>query len=234
MAEGIDVYTKFQAVTNWNSVRQAGKEFCYVKVSDGTSARPTNGYGPAGRSAGVLMGAYHYAQFGDATAQANLLCDRVVAEKLYDLAPALDLESPFTANQAAVDFSIAFLNRVKARGHRPAMYANQALLSTLISGISIRDRIKRAVPDAWIWCAKYSTNPPSVGHDVWQYTSGGTVPGISASAVDLNKGIIPVNNRPIPQPQKGQDMGTFIEGDLPLGKNKRFHRPVDVGANSAM
>src|SRR6187399_906752 len=117
MADGIDVFTKYQDVRDWRAVQGAGYQFCYVKVSDGEEDRPDNGYGPAGRSAGLAMGAYHYAQFGDPVAQANRLVHRAVAAGLTDLAPALDLEDPFGPDQTAIDFAIAFLRRVAELGH---------------------------------------------------------------------------------------------------------------------
>jgi GH25 family lysozyme M1 (1,4-beta-N-acetylmuramidase) len=187
VAEGIDVYTRYQSVTDWHAVRNAGYEFCYVKVSDGDENRDDNGYGPAGRAAGLAMGGYHYAQFGDPVAQANRLVDRVAAAGLTDLAPALDLESPFTPGQAAIDFTVAFLRQVRDRGQRPCLYGNNSMLSTVLGPA------KAAVPEAAIWAARYGA-APTVPYDVWQWSSSGSVPGISASAVDLNRGAVPVNS----------------------------------------
>jgi len=187
VAKGIDVFTKYQNVTDWYAVRNAGYEFCYVKVSDGTETRDDDGYGPAGRAAGLAMGAYHYAETGDPVAQANLLVDRAVAAGLTDLAPALDLESPFTPDQAAIDFAIAFLGQVRARGHTPCLYGNNNMLSTVLAPA------KAAVPETRVWVARYGAGP-TVAYDVWQWSSSGSVPGISAGAVDLNRGTIPTNS----------------------------------------
>src|SRR6187399_1804991 len=101
MPDGIDIYTKYQDVHDWRAVRGAGIEFAYVKVSDGDEDRPDNGYGPAGRAAGLAMGAYHYGQPGDPVAQADRLIHRAAAAQLLDLAPALDLEDPFAPGQRA-------------------------------------------------------------------------------------------------------------------------------------
>lgn len=186
MAEGIDLYTKYQTVTDWTKVRGAGYEFAYVKVSDGTSSKDTAGWGPKGRTAGVKMGAYHYAQPGDAVAQANLLVDRAASQGLSDLAPALDLEAPFVPGTAAVNFAIAFLKQVQARGFRPCLYGNNSMLS------SVRTPVLNAVPATVIWVARYGASP-TVGHDLWQHSDAGKVPGITASSVDLNAGTIPLN-----------------------------------------
>lgn len=186
MAEGIDLYTKYQTVTDWTKVRGAGYEFAYVKVSDGTSSKDTAGWGPKGRAAGVKMGAYHYAQPGDAVAQANLLVDRAISQGLSDLAPALDLEAPFVPGTAAVNFAVAFLKQVQARGFRPCLYGNNSMLN------SVRGPVLNAVPATVIWVARYGADP-TVGHDVWQHSDAGKVPGITASSVDLNTGTVPLN-----------------------------------------
>lgn len=193
MAEGIDIFVKYQTVTDWQAVRRAGYSFCYVKVSDGDENRPDNGYGPAGRAAGLAMGAYHYAQFGDPVAQADRLVSRAEAAGLTDLAPALDLEDPFTPGQAAVDFAVAFVRRVAQRGHLPCLYGNNTMLAT------VRGPVLAAVPQTIIWAARYGA-APTVVHDIWQWSSSGHVPGITAGSVDLNRGPIPANQPPPASP----------------------------------
>jgi GH25 family lysozyme M1 (1,4-beta-N-acetylmuramidase) len=183
MAQGIDVYTRYQTVGDWGAVRQAGYEFCYVKVSDGDEDRADNGYGPAGRAAGLAMGAYHYAQFGDPVAQADRLLGRAAAANLTDLAPALDLEDPFTGDQRAVDFAVAFLRRVRDRGHRPCLYSNNNILTAIL------DKVRPAVPETLVWAARYGAEP-AVPYDVWQWSSTGAVAGVSGD-VDLNRGVVP-------------------------------------------
>lgn len=194
MSRGIDVFSAYQNVTNWHSVRAAGYEFAYIKVSDGVTTRDERGWGRAARAAGVASGGYHYAQFGDAIRQANLLVDRCEATGATALAPCLDLESPFTPNQAAINFAIAFLRQVRARGHRPCLYANNSMMNTL------RGPVLAAVPETWLWVARYAGNnstailrPTGLWH-VHQYSQAGHVPGISASSVDLNDGAIPFNS----------------------------------------
>jgi GH25 family lysozyme M1 (1,4-beta-N-acetylmuramidase) len=194
MAQGVDVYTRYQNVTDWPAVRRAGYEFCYVKVSDGDEDRDDGGYGPAGRAAGLAMGAYHYAQFGDPVAQATRLVGRVAAAGLADLAPALDLEDPFGPDRQAIDFAVAFLQRVQELGHRPCLYSNNTILTTVLGPA------RAAVPATVIWAARYGAEP-TVPYDVWQFSSSGSVAGISG-AVDLNRGVIPRDTA---------DAGTAIE-----------------------
>lgn len=195
MPHGIDVYTAYQTVRDWHAVRGAGYEWCYLKMSDGNSTRSEGGYTAGGHSAGMAMGGYHYAQFGDARRQADLFLDRCEYFRATDLAPALDLEHPFTANSTAVNFARDFLRRVVERGHRPAVYANNSMASYVVP------KLIGEFPGLIRWVARYSSNDngsnkvrPSLTYDVHQYSQYGHVPGISASSVDLNDGIIPHNH----------------------------------------
>lgn len=202
MANGIDVYTKYQSVTDWNRVRAAGIEFAYVKAADGLIMKDTQGWGVKGRRAGVKMGAYLYAQPGTPVSQANLLCDQAFMQGLSDLAPALDIESNAAiytwGAQEAIAFSIAFLNQVKARGYRPCLYANNSMLS------AIRADVLKAVPETVIWAARYGAQP-TVPYDVWQHDDKGVVPGIGG-AVDLNVGVVPLNTPAAPAVDQEEDM----------------------------
>lgn len=193
MSEGLDVYGRYNNVTNWGSVNGA-KDFVWIKVSDGTTL--TNalgvtydyGYAAPSRTAGLPGGGYHYAQFGDPVAQADLFINRCVSLGLVDIAPMLDLESPFVANQTAIDFAIAFCRRVIQRGHKPALYANNSMMLT------IRVPFLAAVPTAYIVVARYGASP-TVSYHTWQFTSSGNCPGV-AGLVDLDTGTLPWNSRP--------------------------------------
>lgn len=226
MAEGIDVFTLYQNVTDWRAVRAAGKTFCYVKVSDGTRTKPTNGWGPAGRSAGVAMGGYHYAQPGDPIAQADLLISQTIANGLTDLGPALDLEAPFVPGQTAANFAIAFLQHVRDRGFLPVLYGSDSMLSY------VAPQVCAAVPETWIWVARYGANPKTPWN-TWQYSSSGTVAGITASAVDLSTGAIPFNTRPAPQPAPQPVVQFGEEYDMLPKVYPPVPKPADGGAQIA-
>jgi len=185
MSEGVDVYGKYNKITDFAKVRAAGIEFAYVKLSDGVTTREDYGYVNGFRTHNIAVGGYHYAQFGDPIAQANLIVDRCLAYGATDLAPALDLESPFVPDEHALSFSIDFLNQIEKRGYQPCFYANQSMMN------SLREPILRAVPNTYIWLARYGANPTGA-FDLHQYTSSGTVPGIIGS-VDRNRGITPYN-----------------------------------------
>ncbi|HVV11570.1 glycoside hydrolase family 25 protein [Amycolatopsis sp.] len=223
MANGIDVYVAYQNVRDWGAVKRAGYDFCYVKAGDGTSTRATNGYGPLGRSAGVAMGAYWYAQPGNAVQQANMLCDRALGEGLADLAPALDIESPFVPGPAAAAFAVAFCRQVAARGFRPALYANDSMMSAVLPAV------RAAVPNVIVWVARYGRNPVN-GYDVWQWNDKGSVPGVSASSVDLNQGLIPYNLAAPPPAHSAAPATSTIEvledGIVNLKPGQNRHAPI--------
>ena len=225
MAEGIDVYAKYQTVTDWGAVRRAGKEFAYVKVSDGTDTRGDNGYVAGAHAAGIDVGGYHYAQFGDPITQARLLCNRVAQLGALDLAPALDLEDPFAPNANAASFAVAFLTEVRRSGHRPALYANDSMLKVILGAVLA------AVPDVLVWCARYGAKP-TVAHDVWQYSKSGTVPGIKG-LVDLNQGAVPRNTvLAAPGAERLNDMGLFPY-TLERGAGRHLDTvAVECGSNS--
>jgi GH25 family lysozyme M1 (1,4-beta-N-acetylmuramidase) len=209
MVDGIDVFTLYQDVRDWRAVRRGGYAFCYVKVSDGNEDRADNGYGPAGRAAGLAMGAYHYAQPGNPVAQADRLIARARAAALTDLAPALDLEDPFTPGPAAASFAVAFLRRVAQLGHRPALYGNNTMLSAVLGPV------RAAVPETLIWAARYGAEP-TVPYDVWQWSSSGHVPGISAGSVDLNRADAIPYDRPAPGTASSTSTTSITEEDCTM------------------
>lgn len=193
MMEGIDIYSKFQTVNNWNSVRAADIGWCYQKVSDGTGTRTVQSPG-TGRAAGVLQGGYHFSQVGDPVGQANLLVNQCTALGLLDLNPALDLEDnpptsgmPNIPDSQKADWAIAFGRQVMARGHGFTLYANDSTW-----GI-IKAKVGAALPNVFRWVARYRAAPPDNPWNAWQYTSSGSVPGIAAGSVDRNKGAVPIN-----------------------------------------
>jgi GH25 family lysozyme M1 (1,4-beta-N-acetylmuramidase) len=190
MAEGVDLYGKYNKVTDWRAVRADGIEFAWIKLSDGNTNRDDYGYVKAGRDVGIVMGGYHYAQPGDPVAQANRLIERCAAYGALDLAPALDLEDPFVPDSAAIQFAVRFLLRLAERGHVPVLYANQAMLSGVLA--PIRSALEAAgVRTLKVWGARYGGSL-TVPHEVHQYTSKGRVAGIVGD-VDCNRGPILLN-----------------------------------------
>lgn len=193
MAEGIDIYVANQKVTNWNSIRQAGVEWCYQKVSDGLTTRVPQSV-QAGKAAGVKQGGYHFSQPGGPQEQAYLLMDQCEKYGLLDLSPCLDMEDnpaslnkPNIPNSQKASWAIAFGKAILSEGYSFTLYANDSDWKNILY-----TPVMNALPGTFRWVARYGGNP-TVTFDAHQYTSTGSVAGISAGGVDRNRGKIPLN-----------------------------------------
>ena len=201
--EGIDV-SHWQGTINWPLVAKAGKQFAFLKASDGLlltdgtmfvdTTYPTNR--AQARAAGIPVGAYHFARPdatpGDAIAEADHFVD-TAAPATGDLPPVLDLEVSggltTTPLQAWVQ---AFMDRVYERtGIRGAIYVSPSFWSTYMGNTATLALNGYQV----VWIAHWTTasqptmpasNWAGEGWTFWQYTSSGTVSGISGS-VDLDR-----------------------------------------------
>ena len=208
MAKGIDIYSRYQAVTDWGAVKRSGVSFVYVKLTDG-SGKPNGGRNPGdgqvsgAKSIGIPVGGYHYAQFSPSPeAQADIFLAEVTRLGATGLVPQLDLEDPFTPNDAAKQFAIRFCNRVASRGFRPGIYMSSSFAKTLRPDLW-------GIPGLVIWIASYGANngnrnPLTGGYpgriDIHQYTSVGRVLGITGS-VDLNESLTNAHLTSSPAPE---------------------------------
>ena len=208
---GIDV-SRFQGAIDWTQVDAHGIRFAFLQASRGTGfdcdVIPRNcgadlyyasNYAAA-RAAGIRVGAYHRvfidpepikALRTDARAEADLFASMVGELRRGDLLPALDVESPFDgASEVQVRVWIrTWIKRVKRKlGSRPIIYTNTT------SWGATGDTAKFAAKGYPLWVANWGVSRPSVpagnwagrGWSVWQYTSSGTVPGISGR-VDMDR-----------------------------------------------
>ncbi|HET6291028.1 MAG TPA: glycoside hydrolase family 25 protein [Amycolatopsis sp.] len=195
MALGIDVYSRFQTVTDWAAVKSHGVTFAYVKLTDGAGL-PNGGRNTGAalvtgaRAAGIPVGGYHFVQANPTPeAQADLFVAELRRLGATGCAPMLDLEdnppgskAPNIPDSRKRDFGIRFCKRVAAHGYRPGVYMNNALAKMLRPD-------GWGIPDLVIWIARYGRKPDATAgrYDLHQYTDAGHVPGIRASSVDLNE-----------------------------------------------
>jgi GH25 family lysozyme M1 (1,4-beta-N-acetylmuramidase) len=196
-SEGIDI-SHWQGAIDWTKVAAAGKRFAFMKASESTdfvdNTYDTNRQ--RARAAGLYVGAYHFAQpstgAGDAVAEADHFIDtaRPVSG---DLIPVLDLERNGSLSQAALTGWVqSFLGRVYERvGVRAVIYVSPNFWRTYMGDTTWFGANGYDI----LWVAHWTTGvTPSVpganwagdGWTFWQYTSDGTVPGISGR-VDLNR-----------------------------------------------
>jgi lysozyme len=197
VTEGIDV-SHWQNVINWPVVRAAGKRFAYIKASESTDfvdwMYATNR--AQAKAAGIQVGAYHFADPeltpGDAIAEADhFLATATIAPG--ELLPVLDLER--TGGLATPDLQAwvsAYLDRIYERtGVRGVIYVSPSFWKTYMGDVTWFAASGYRV----LWIAHWTTSAePSLpgggwggnGWTFWQYTSDGTVPGITGR-VDLNR-----------------------------------------------
>ncbi|WP_103344052.1 GH25 family lysozyme [Amycolatopsis sp. CA-126428] len=186
MALIIDLYKKYNPVTNWTALRGA-VDAAYIKYSDGLGPAqvPADDYVAGCRASGIPYGGYHFAQPGAPAAQARAFLGQY--RRLGgQLAPALDLETAGIPYAARPAFARTFLETVHQAYPLVVLYASASWLASLR-------------PDTWpyawdrTWCAAYGPND-GARHtitsysglvDLHQYTSRGRVPGVSGS-VDLD------------------------------------------------
>ncbi|HEX3264892.1 MAG TPA: glycoside hydrolase family 25 protein [Candidatus Limnocylindrales bacterium] len=192
--EGIDV-SHWQGTIDWTQVRAAGKTFAFAKATEGTSFLDDHyAKNKAGAMAnGIMFGAYHFARPGsnDPVKEADWFVDNMGLQHGM-MIPAMDLEVTGGLGVTALtNWTKAWLQRVADRtGVKPLIYTSPSFWRTYLNdsrwfadnGYSI------------LWVAHWNVTSPSVpgsnwgGHSwtFWQYSSDGTVPGISGR-VDLNR-----------------------------------------------
>ena len=86
-----------------------------------------------------------------------------------------DIEKAGTENGAA-ERARVFCEKIRSAGYLPGVYANKNWWDHYLTDLTEYTR----------WVARYSDTLGMEDVDLWQYTSGGTVPGI-AGRVDLNR-----------------------------------------------
>lgn len=210
-AIGIDV-SRFQGTIDWSLVSGSGVRFAFVQASRGSgfdcAVKPdqcgADPYFAINRAnaaaAGIPIGPYHRAfatgstlaeARADAVAEADIFIAQVGALQSGNLVPVLDVETPFTGLDATrlQTWVRVWLKRVyKALGRKPMIYTNAS------SWGATGDTQEFARAKYPLWVAEWGVSKPSVpagfwasrGWSVWQYTSSGTVSGISGR-VDMNR-----------------------------------------------
>jgi GH25 family lysozyme M1 (1,4-beta-N-acetylmuramidase) len=210
-AIGVDV-SRFQGAIAWPSVAASGIDFAFVQASRGSGSdctvKPAQ-CGPdpyfaanrlAAESVGIRVGAYHRAfatgstaaaARADALAEANVFIAQVGSLQHGELVPVLDAETPFTGMTSASlrTWIRVFVKRVtKKLGRKPMIYTNASSWSA--TG-NTTEFARARYP---LWVAEWGVSRPTVpaanwggrGYWVWQYTSSGSVSGISGR-VDMDR-----------------------------------------------
>lgn len=186
--KGIDV-SHYQGTIDWTKVKADGVQFAFIRVSDGLgtidSKFETNW--SQSRAKGILRGAYQFFRPAqDPIAQADLLLSKIGTLSPDDLPPVIDVEADggLTPAQVAAKVKIWIDHVTAAIGKRPIIYTGFYFW---------RDQV--GAPDQTaspLWHAQYSTvacpniAPPWQDWAFWQYTSSGSISGITGN-VDVNR-----------------------------------------------
>ena len=187
---GLDV-SVYQGAINWASVRAAGKQFAYIRYSDGAGHLDPNfkANWKNAKAAGLTVGAYQFFRAAQSpTTQADLVIDAVAALGGLgqpNLPIALDVETNDGMSNATVISRVdTWLSRVLARTGRtrPMLYTSPGFWSGLGS--------PTPNPLPYLWDAHWTSACPTVPSAwgrlrFWQFSDTGRVSGISG-AVDLD------------------------------------------------
>ena len=188
MAKGIDV-SHWQGVIDWLSVKESGIEFAILKAGgsdDGfyTDSTFEQNYKEV-KAVGLPVGAYYYVG-ENCTSRADGIADakrflEIIKGKSFEYPVYIDLEDTAPAAKAgATEACIGFCETMEAEGYYCGIYASD------VSGFAERlDITKLQKFDKWV--ARYGSKPQYVKtYGMWQYSSTGTVSGISGG-VDMDE-----------------------------------------------
>ena len=188
---GIDV-SHHQGKIDWAKVRESGVEFAIIRAGyrGQTSGGiyedayfKTNMKGAIAN--GIKVGVYFYSTAineTEALEEAAWVVKKIAPYSVtypvvYDFEDFNSKRCVNVGGAEATKNANAFLNYVKANGYEPMMYANKS---------DITKRMSRSSFSCKFWLAHYTSQTDYTGNvNMWQYTSKGTVPGISGW-VDMN------------------------------------------------
>ncbi|MFQ9872026.1 MAG: glycoside hydrolase family 25 protein [Oscillospiraceae bacterium] len=186
--KGIDVST-WQGSIDWQKVKASGIEFAMIRSSYGKEdkSRQTDKQFhenmKGAKAAGILCGAYHYSyatSVAEAKQEAAFFLD-IIKDYSFEFPVAFDIEDKCQRDlgrQLITDMIVAFCDTVERAGYFVSLYTNLDWLNNRID----LDRVQRFD----IWLAQWADKPTFTGsYGMWQYTSNGSVPGISGR-VDMD------------------------------------------------
>lgn len=197
---GIDV-SKWQGKIDWKKVKNAGISFAFIRVAArGTAAaggRITDEYAEANMKGceenNIPYGVYVFSQ---ALTQKEAKEEAAwVLEMIEGYHPTLPIVFDYEyaedgrlttglSRTKKTNNCLAFCSKIRDAGYQPMLYANKSFLTNSINA----DAISQTYP---VWLAHYSNQTDYTGdYDYWQYTSSGSVDGISGR-VDMNVRYVP-------------------------------------------
>lgn len=191
---GIDV-SKYQPSINWSSVKSSGISYAIIRCGyrgSSTGALIQDPYFVShikgAKAAGLKVGVYFFTTAlteAEAVEEASM-CAALCSGYGINYPVFMDVESSnrpgFNSMSASQRTAIikAFCNTVRSAGYTPGVYANKTWLTSYMNASELSGYK--------IWLAQYNAGGPTYSgrYDLWQYTSKGSVNGISGN-VDMNQ-----------------------------------------------
>ena len=185
---GVDV-SYHNGTINWTQVKNAGYEFAFIRISDGTGFHDpqfaTNWTGA--HAAGLLRGIYQFFRPNqDVNAQADMVIAAVGTPAPGDLPPVIDVEATGNLSPASVATKVRqWVDRVKtATGVDPIVYTGKYFWRDQVGGPT-------SFANNPLWIAQYTSLCPDLTSPwntwaFWQYSESGSVPGISGG-IDMDR-----------------------------------------------
>ena len=185
---GIDV-SEWQGDINWSSVNA---DFAVLRAGYGRYAAQEDKKFKANYSGckdyHIPCGVYWYSYAltaEDAVREANACLEVIKGRKYeYPIYYDVELSEHFSLGKDAVsDIISAFLRTVESAGYWVGLY---------MSAYYLKNYVRRDILDRYaVWVAHYDVTSPdySGNYGMWQYTSTGSVSGISGN-VDLDAGFV--------------------------------------------
>ncbi len=179
--QGIDV-SKYQGNINWAAVAQSGVGYTFVKVGSTKSgidpyfATNVTGAQAAGVRTGVYI--YSYATTVEQAAQEAALVLQWIEPYHINFPIAYDMEDKLQKGLDAntcTAMANTFCSIIAQAGYTPILYTYTNFYKSHFTSGLMYDK----------WIAQYSDHNDIAGWAIWQYSSGGAVPGI-AGRVDMN------------------------------------------------
>lgn len=189
--KGIDV-SQWQGNIDWQKVKGAGVQFAMLRAGYGRNNLDTkfhrNAQGAA--AVGIPVGLYWFsyalnvemarkeAQYAVELAKKYKITWPIAYDLEYDTVSYASKNGVTITKSMATQMAIAFCEEIKRLGYIPMVYTNLDYLNRYF------DRSKLPYD---LWYAQYASTASVADKEIWQYSSKGSVPGISGN-VDMNHG----------------------------------------------
>lgn len=198
---GIDV-SKWQGDIDWSAVKDDGIDFAIIRLGyrgmqDGTLyTDPYFAQNMEGAyAAGVSTGAYLYTQaitVEEAEEEARYVVEQLEQYKGYVTYPVIidieayegsRLDNALLTPQQKTEICAAFCEIVEEAGYTAGVYSNKYYWETYLNAADLEKY--------YVWMAHYTSQTSYAGrYDMWQFSSTGSINGISGN-VDLDVAYVP-------------------------------------------